>query len=515
MSEAFQESVDSFNHPSRPDQTSMPLVEQLQQCAGRSYAPFHTPGHKRGKGVSAEFRSFLGDAAFGADLPELPELDNLFNPEGVIQQAQALAAEAFGADRTYFLANGSTAGLLAAILATCRPGDKVILPRNVHRSVISGLILAGAIPVFILPDYDADLDIAHGVAPSTIAQALEANPASKAVLLVSPTYYGTCSDIATIAKIVHQFALPLIVDEAHGAHFAFHSALPISALKAGADVVVQSTHKTLAALTQASMLHLQGDRVSPDRIAQALQLVQSTSPNYLLLASLDAARMQMATQGEALLDRTIDLANDARSRIAQIPGLQVLGSDRATTPGCFALDATRLTVIVTGLGIDGFAADEILHQELGVTCELPAMHHLTFIMTHGNTPEDIDRLVAALETLSQRCRDAAQNAVQNAAQNATARSLPIFPITSLQTQATYSPRDAFFAPSQSCAITDAIGRPSAELVCPYPPGIPVLMPGELITQSAIDYLKHIQAIGGVITGNSDPELNYLKVIFEP
>lgn len=507
MSEEFHPSLDSFNHPLLPDRTRMPLVEQLQQCAHRSYAPFHTPGHKRGRGVGAEFRSFLGDGVFCADLPELPELDNLFNPEGVIQQAQALAAEAFGADHTYFLANGSTAGLLAAILATCRPGDKVILPRNVHRSVISGLILAGAIPVFVLPDYDADLDLAHGVAPSTIAQALAAHPDSKAVLLVSPTYYGTCSDVETIAQLVHQSGLPLIVDEAHGAHFAFHPALPISALQAEADVVVQSTHKTLAALTQASMLHLQGNRVSPDRIAQALQLVQSTSPNYLLLASLDAARMQMATQGEALLDRALHLANNARSRIAQIPGLQILGSDRAATPGFFALDATRLTVIVAGLGIDGFTADEMLHQDLGITCELPAMHHLTFIITHGNTPEDIDRLVDALETLAQRHR--------NTAQSDTTRSLPTFPIASLQTQATYSPRDAFFAPRQTCAITDAIDRLSAELVCPYPPGIPVLMPGELITQAAIDYLKHIQAIGGFITGNSDPKLNYLQVITEP
>ncbi|MBD2326153.1 aminotransferase class I/II-fold pyridoxal phosphate-dependent enzyme [Alkalinema sp. FACHB-956] len=484
----------------------MPLVEQLQQCAGRSYAPFHTPGHKRGKGVSAEFRSLLGEAAFCADLPELPELDNLFNPEGVIQQAQALAAEAFGADRTYFLANGSTAGLLAAILATCRPGDKVILPRNVHRSVISGLILAGAVPVFVLPDYDSAVDIAHGVAPSTIAQALAAHPDSQAVLLVSPTYYGTCSDVAAIAQLVHQWGLPLIVDEAHGAHFAFHPALPIAALRAGADLVVQSTHKTLAALTQASMLHLQGDRVSPDRIAQALQLVQSTSPNYLLLASLDAARMQMATQGQALLDRTLHLANDARSRIAQIPGLQVLGIDRATTPGFVALDATRLTVIVTGLGIDGFAADEILHQELGVTCELPSMHHLTFIITPGNSQADLDRLVTALDTLSQRCRAAAQVT--------SARSLPTFPTTNLQHPTAYSPRDAFFAPSQKCAIAEAIGYPSAELVCPYPPGIPVLMPGEMITTAAIEYLQHIQAIGGFITGNSDPELNYLQVIME-
>lgn len=481
------------------DPVRMPIVEQLAECAQRSYAPFHTPGHKRGQGLPPQLLEYLGRSPFAADLPELPELDNLFAPEGVIQEAQILAAKAFGADRTWFLANGSTAGILAAILATCCPGDQLILPRNVHRSAISGLILTGVQPIFVLPEQDPVENLSHSVTPEAIEAAIKANPQAKAALIVSPTYYGACGDVASIAEVVHRYGLVLIVDEAHGAHFAFHPALPTPALSAGADLAIQSTHKTLAALTQASMLHLKGDRVDPDRISQGLQLVQSTSPNYLLLASLDAARMQMATQGEMLLEQAIKLADNARSRIAKIAGLYTIEPSNPPTPGFWELDRTRLTVSVRDLGIDGFTADEILNETLGVTCELPSLQHLSFIITHGNSPEDIDRLVSALETLARDHRQPLEFT------DHPATLPPLSPIL-------LTPRDAFFAPSVTVPLADAIGLPSAELLCPYPPGIPVLMPGEQVTAEAIDYLQHIKAAGGVITGCSDPELQTLRVI---
>lgn len=467
----------------------LPLLEILAECAESQNAAFHTPGHKRGQGSFKAFQQLVGDRTLQADLPELPELDNLFAPQGAIAQAQTLAAQTFGAGQTWFLANGSTAGIIAAILATCNPGDKILLPRNVHQSAISGLILSGAMPIFLQPEYDANLDIAHSVTPETVAIALQTHPDAKAILIVYPTYYGVCAEIQAIANLAHAAGIPLLVDEAHGAHFAFHPDLPISALSAGADLTVQSTHKTLSALTQASMLHVQGERIDRDRIARSLQLVQSTSPNYLLLASLDAARAQMAIEGKELMARTLKLADQARSSIAEIPNLSVF-----QPPEPFQFDRTRLTVTVSQLGIDGFTADEILHQNLGVTAELPSLQHLTFIISLGNTETDIDRLVQALKQLPSGSFSSMQ---------ISEFDLP---------ETVMSPREAFFAGSETVETHLAIDLVSAELICPYPPGIPVLLPGERITKGAIASLKAVLAAGGFISGCSDSSLNTLKVL---
>ncbi|EKQ67050.1 arginine/lysine/ornithine decarboxylase [Leptolyngbyaceae cyanobacterium JSC-12] len=526
-------------------QQATPLLTALQHYVTRSTAAFHTPGHQRGRGVDPALRVLLGDRVFLADLPELPELDNLFAPSGVIQQAQDLAAQVFGGEKTWFLTNGSTSGVVAAILATCNPGEKIILPRNVHQSAISGLILSGAIPVFVNPEYDADLDIPHSVPPAEIAQALAHHPDTKAVLIVSPTYYGVCGDIAAIAQIAHQHGIPLLVDEAHGAHFGFHPELPISALQAGADLAVQSTHKTLSALTQAAMLHVQGQRIERDRLTKALALVQSTSPNYLLLASLDAARHQLATQGKELMAKTLKLANEARSRIAQIPGLTVLSPHKAGTPGFFNLDLTRLTVTVSSLGITGFTADELLNQHLGVVAELPTLQHLTFIISLGNAEADIEQLVRGLEWLaggswevrgeeSKRDEEDGNDRENLQTSNFKLQNAPTpqFPFSSLlplhpptppplhPPHLPYppspiplsSPREAFFAQTEVITAEQAIGCVSAELICPYPPGVPVLIPGEVITAEAIAYLRRVLIAGSIISGCADPTLETLSVV---
>jgi arginine decarboxylase len=486
-------------------QSKTPLFDRLQASANSSNVPFHTPGHHKGQGVDLSLKEAWGEAMFRSDLPELPELDNLFAPEGVIAEAQELAAEAWGSDRCFFLANGSTAGVIASILAVCNPGDEVLIPRNVHRSVISGLILSGASPVFVMPEYDAALGIAHGVTVAAIKSHLTSNPKLKAVLIINPTYYGVCSDLVSIANLVHNHGLPLIVDEAHGAHFQFHPALPTSALAAQADLVIQSTHKTLSALTQASMLHMKGDsrsgsrcqRVNLGRLARALELVQSTSPNYLLLASLDVARMQMTMQGTLLLGRAIDRVMRVRGQIQSIPHLTTL--EFKPRPGFFKLDPLRLTVFISGMS--GFEADEILHGELGMTCELPGLQSLTFIFTHGTTEIDCDRLLQALQRLSDRIGD---------------RHNQVFKpgmVTEVPT-IVLSPRNAFFANSITVSVEVAIGQVSAELVCPYPPGIPVLMPGERITAGAIEYLQQIVAAGGMVTGAEDGTLETIRVITE-
>ncbi|MBD3883253.1 aminotransferase class I/II-fold pyridoxal phosphate-dependent enzyme [Phormidium tenue FACHB-886] len=478
-------------------QDQAPLLEALRSAAWRSTAAFHTPGHKGGQGIPSALADLLGSKVFPADLPELPELDNLFTPEGVILKAQALAAAAFGAEQTWFLANGSTCGIQAAVLATCQPGEKLILPRNVHQSAIAALILSGAVPVWLEPEVDPLWGIAHSVDPASIATALAQHPDAKAILLVSPTYYGVCGNVVAIAQLAHAHGIPLLVDEAHGAHFAFHADLPLSALKAGADLTVQSTHKTLSALTQAAMLHVQHQRIDRDRLSRALQIVQSTSPSYLLLASLDAARQQMATQGESLMAQALALAASIRAQLAPLP-IAVLSSSRSPSPGFFALDPLRLTLSITGLS--GFQADERLHQEFGVTCELPGLHHLTFILTHGNTPEEADRLVISLEKLSRT-------------PPAFSSSLP--PADCLTPPArvpSLSPRQAFFAAHATVPVQEAIAQPSAELICPYPPGIPVLIPGEIITPEAICSLQQTLLAGGILTGCADSTLQTLKIV---
>ncbi|WP_392533356.1 aminotransferase class I/II-fold pyridoxal phosphate-dependent enzyme [Nostoc sp. C117] len=489
------------------NQNQIPLLDALKANAARPHAPFYTPGHKQGEGISQPLADLLGKAVFCADLTELTDLDNLFAPQGVIQEAQQLAAEAFGASQTWFLVNGSTCGIEAAILATCGTGDKIILPRNVHSSAIAGLILSGAIPIFLNPEYDPVLDIAHSITPNALESALQQHPDTKAVLIVYPTYYGVCGDLRAIANITHQHNIPLLVDEAHGAHFAFHPQLPTPALAAGADLTVQSIHKVLGAMTQASMLHIQGNRIDSDRISKALQLLQSTSPSYILLASLDAARQQMALHGKMLMSRTLELAEEARSKITQIPGLSVLSPPSqgglGGSPGFVALDKTRLSVTVSNLGLTGFEAEEILDEKFSVTAEFASLQHLTFIISLGNTQADIEQLVQSFTILAKEYRRTKLSVKNYIWQDF---------VGTLSTNLHLSPREAFFAVSETLPVTQTSDRICAEIVCPYPPGIPVLMPGEVITKPALDYLQQIQAMGGFISGCNDTSFKTLKVV---
>ncbi|MCY7335213.1 MAG: aminotransferase class I/II-fold pyridoxal phosphate-dependent enzyme [Chamaesiphon sp.] len=481
------------------NQSQTPIIDALQDWVTKTHAPFYTPGHKRGIGINPLLKQRWGADVFGWDLPELPGFDNLHAPSGIIASAQALAAEVFGAQQTWFLVNGSTAGVITAILATCGEGDKIILPRNIHSSAIAGIIHAGAVPIFITPEYDRELDIAHSITPESVKFALEQHPDAVAVMVVYPTYYGACGNLAAIAEIVHSYDLPLLVDEAHGAHFGFHADLPPAALSMGADLTVQSTHKLLGALTQSSMLHVNSNRIDRDRISRSLRLLQSTSPSYLLLASLDAARQQMALDGEELMSQTIELAKIARAKISQIEGLSVFELD-SKTPGCKYLDPTRLTVTVTGLNLTGFAADEILIERLGVVAELPSMRHLTFIISLGNTLADIDRLVRASIEL-------ATNHPQDKCLELRSIELP-----RILTSMAITPRQADRARHLSVSIDDAVGKISAESICPYPPGIPVLIPGEIITSEAVDYLRQILDFEGEIVGCSDPDLETILIV---
>ncbi len=469
-----------------------PLLEALCQAARRPHHPFYAPGHKRGVSIPPD--SLLPRAMFELDLPELPELDNLFAPSAALQAAQELASVAFGADQTWFLVNGSTGGVLAAILATCRPGGTLILPRNLHQSVIAAVVLAGVNPVFINPHWQDSLW--GGIAPSTLEAALQEHPQAQAVLVTSPTYQGVCSDISALATLAHARGIPLVVDEAHGPHFAFHPQLPPSALGAGADLVVQSTHKVLSALTQAAMLHRRGERVEGRRVSQALQLVQSSSPSFLLLASLDGARQQVTAAGETLLDQTLALAAAARAHIRQTPGLGVL-TPTPHQPGFFAQDLTRLVVDLSQVGLGGFAADRICYTELGIIPECPTWQHLTFILSLGNTWEDVEALGQALAVLGRdyRGRD------------------PVWPLPAPPlAPRVVPPREAFFAPSRVVPLEQALDRVCGELLCPYPPGVPVLMPGEVVTAGSLAYLEQVQTRGAQVVGTGAAQLVDLRVL---
>jgi len=485
----------------KPDE--IPLLAALMKAAEGDRAAFFAPGHKQGQGSPAALVALLGRSALRADLPELPELDNLFAPAGPILAAQHLAAQTFGAEATYFLANGSTCGIEAALLAVCAPGEKVLVPRNAHRSVLSALVLSGAQPIFLTPIADARWDLAFGTTPEQVATAFRQYPDLRAAVVVSPSYHGVCVDVAAIAAIVHAHDAVLVVDEAHGAHLGFHEALPAGAIAGGADVVIQSTHKVLSAVTQASMLHVQGQRVDRDRLQQALQITQSTSPNYWLLASLDAARYQMATEGTVLMAQTLAIAEQVRSRLAPLASLTCLTANTlAAASPHFSLDPTRLTVDVSALGLTGLTADEWLHTRLGVTAELPTLRQLAFILSLGNTMAEGDRLIAAFESLIEHATDLAHPLPQMSS------SVP----TAMLTAPPISPRDAFFAPNRTVAIADAIGHIAADALCPYPPGIPVWLPGEPITAAAIATVQHLHAAGSVITGGSDPTFKTLRII---
>ena len=488
--------------------TNMPLWQQLWRLAQRETVPFHTPGHQQGQGILPDLAQAWGTELFRHDLPELPGLDNLLDPEGVIADAQALAAETFHADRTWFLVNGSTVGIMAALLAIVPPvasaPAKLLLPRTVHRSAITGLVLSGLHPVFLTPAYDPHWDLAAPLDPQRVAEGLAQHPDCVGVFLVSPTYEGLCADLETIAHLCHQAHVPFIVDEAHGAHFGFHPDLPPRALDCGADIAIQSSHKTLGALTQGAMLHLRGSRIDPQRIQGALNLLHTTSPSYLLLATLDAARYQMATQGEMLWGKVLTLADRCRRSLSEQSHIPYWQPETTPLPWRY-YDRSRLTIATAQWGLTGFAVDECLDQQ-GILAELVQQSRLTFLFGLGHTVADSDRLVAALAQLPLQQGGGAPLTTVNLATSVNLANLP--PIVMLS----YSPREAHFAPQDCLPIAETIGRVSADLVCPYPPGIPLFLPGERITAAAVAHLKTLAQAGATIIGLSDAQGKRLRVL---
>jgi len=472
-----------------PAQYRTPLFDAMVNLAESRKVSFHTPGHKSGKGISTRFSKYVGHRIFSIDLTTLDEVDSLQRPRGVIKQAQELAAKAYGAQRSFFLVNGTSVGNHAMVMSACGPGTEILMARNCHKSVLAGVILSGATPHFIYPEVDAGLKMTLNVSFEQVAAAIEAHPSVKTLFLTSPNYYGVCAEVGRITDFAHGRDITVLVDEAHGPHLGFHPGLPVSAMSAGADMCVQSTHKIIGGMTQASMMHMQGGRVDPETVAGVLKFMQTTSPSYILMASLDLARMQMATEGEKLLGGALEFATYARDEINRIPGLRCLDADTAMRLGAGGLDETKLAINVDETGLTGYEVSRILNLEHDIQVEMADPANVLVIVSIGDRRTDIELLLEALRSVAASANGAVEKI------SPWESGVPLF-----RNQSGLTPREAFFAPHENISLEDSAGRLSSEIITVYPPGIPILVPGEVITEEVTGYLRSVSRMGGIVDG---------------
>lgn len=482
------------------NQHDTPLFTGLLAHAARNPLQFHIPGHKKGAGMAPELRRFLGENALSIDLINIAPLDDLHHPHGMIAEAQRIAAEAFGADHCLFSVQGTSGAIQTMVLASVGPGEKIAVPRNVHKSVMSAIVMAGALPIYMAPELDPNLGIAHGVTVETVRATLQAHPDLKALLIINPTYYGVATDLKTIVDLAHQRGVPVLVDEAHGVHVHFHERLPLSAMQAGADMAATSVHKLGGSLTQASVLNVREGLVSVARVQAVFSMLQTTSTSYLLLASLDVARKFLATQGRYLIDKALGLARYARAAINRIPGMYCLGADIiGHTSARFEYDPTKLCVSVKDLGIAGSEVEQILRQDYNIEIELSDLYNILCIITFADTRPEVDRLLDALRNI------AAHHYREQPARRIRVTQPEMAPLV-------MSPRDAFYAPTEAIPLFEAEGRVCAEFVMVYPPGIPVFAPGEVVTGENIHYIMECVEAGLPVQGAEDETLKYLRVV---
>jgi arginine/lysine/ornithine decarboxylase len=484
------------------DQTRAPFFDSLVTTRQRSPLSFHMPGHKFDPELLPELTDFFGAGVFTGDLNEaVPTIDYLHAATGPLVEAQQLAAAAVGADHTFFLINGSTVGNQAMLIAAVRDGQKVIITRAAHRSVYAGLILSGATPIYIMPRVHPLVHFPLAVEVGAMQARLEEHPDAVAIHVTSPNYYGYLSDIEGLVELAHAHDIPLLVDEAHGAHLRFHPDLPPSAVGLGADAVVQSPHKTLGAITQAAWLHLNGERISFTLLQYLVAILQSSSPNVMFTSSLDVARRQMALHGKQLLDRTLELAQRARAAIRAIPGLWCYGEDLVGDYGIAEYDPTKLVIRVTDTGLTGkeFAAE--LWSRFNLTVEFADPWQLICSITIADTPDRIERLIGALRAVALDQRG-----------SATLRADRVELIPPPLPQLILNPRQATFRSARRVPLSEARDEVCAEQVIPYPPGIPLLMPGEVISAEMIDYVQYLLRQRIKIVGPEDLQMKTVRII---
>ncbi|MGE5379909.1 MAG: aminotransferase class I/II-fold pyridoxal phosphate-dependent enzyme [Methylocystaceae bacterium] len=478
------------------DQTQTPLFDAVKKYVDAEVVRFHVPGHKQGQGIP-ELLEYMGFRAVSMDVNGMRELDYINNPSGVIRDAQFLMAQAFGADRSYLLVNGTTSGVQTMIMSACEPGTEIILPRNAHKSTIGGVILSGAIPVYLQPEFNKQLGIAMGVSVENLKKTIQQHPHAKAVFVINPTYYGYTSHLQQIVDLAHQHNMAVLVDEAHGAHMGFHPDFPITAMEAGADMSAASIHKTAGSLTQSSVLLANGSKIAPERIAAVLNMTYTSSASYLLMCSLDVARKQLALQGRELLAETLAVARWARAEINAIEGVYCFGRDLIGSPGSFGFDETKLGINVRQLGCTGYQLESRLRDEYNIQMELSDLFNTLAILSLHENRHDVERLIQALQEIVSQ---------YDLVEVANPHTIPICP------EMIVTPRDAFYSHKKLLALDDCVGEIAGEMIMAYPPGIPVICMGERITLDIIDYIKLLKNEKCELQGAADPQLNFLRVL---
>ena len=477
------------------DQNRTPILEALGDVKKQRIVPFDVPGHKRGRG-SPELTAFLGEKCLSVDVNSMKQLDNLCHPVSVISEAEALAAEAFGAHHAFFMVGGTTSAVQAMILSVCKKGDKLILPRNVHTSVINALILCGAKPVYINPQTDKKLGISLGMSLGDVERAIRDNPDAKAVLVNNPTYYGICSNLKTITALAHRHGIKVLADEAHGTHFYFGVDMPVPAMAAGADMAAVSMHKSGGSLTQSSIL-LMGEHMNAHYVRQVINLTQTTSGSYLLLTSLDISRKNLALNGNTIFKTVMDMAQYARDEINRIGDYYAYSKELINGNTIFDFDATKLSVHTLGIGLAGIEVYEILRDEYDIQVEFGDIGNFLAYISVGDTNKNIERLVSALSDIRRLYKK------DSAGMLDTEYISPTVIMT---------PQAAFYADKKSLPLENCLGEVCAENVMSYPPGIPILSPGERITPKIIDYINYAKEKGCFLTGTEDLTVSRLNVV---
>ena len=477
------------------DQNKVPLQEGLERIKRNRLVPFDVPGHKRGKG-NPELTQFLGEQCLSVDINSMKPLDNLCHPVGVIKEAEELAAAAFGAARSFFMVGGTTSAVQAMILSSVKRGEEIILPRNVHQSVIHALVLCGATPVYINPQTNKRLGIALGMSVSDVMQAISAYPRAKAILVNNPTYYGICSDLKQITRIAHDSGLQVLVDEAHGTHFYFGTDMPVSAMAAGADMAAVSMHKSGGSLTQSSLL-LCGNAVNADYVRKIINLTQTTSGSYLLLSSLDISRRNLALRGEEIFEKVKRFAKYAREEINTMGDYYAFSKELVNGDSVFDFDTTKLSVNTLRLGLAGIEVHDLLRDEYGIQIEFGDLGNILVYLSVGDKNKNIERLLSAMSEIRRIYKNENKNMLETEY---------ISPVVAM------SPQDAFYADKESLPLAQCAGRVCTEFVMSYPPGIPVLAPGELVTEDLIAYIRYALEKGCTVTGPESMDVSRLNVL---
>jgi len=485
----------------RLDHAQAPLVDGIREYRELDIVPFTTPGHKRGAGLPADTVAALGWDVFHNDISVGAGVDDTHFTRDLVGQAERLAADAWGADRSFFLLNGSSIGNHVGILSLVGPGDKIVVARNVHKSIIAALIISGAKPIYVQPRYDPEFEVAHGLAAEDLAATLDAHPEATAVVVVSPTYFGVASDLPRLVDVCHSRGVPIHVDEAWAPHFSFHPDLPVSAMQAGADSSVTSIHKLLCGFTQGALLNVQGNLVDPVDWARWLSLLQTTSPSALILASMDAARRQMVFHGQELLDQTIALGNMARERIREIPGLKPMGLEVLHQPGVAGFDLTKLVIDVQGTGLTGYDIEAWLRARHQITVEMSDHRRIVALLSIGDSEASVARLLHALEQAPHELRP----------EHARPFQAP-HDLAGLETESVLTPTEAYHAYSRFVPLVEAAGEITCDMLTPYPPGIPLVAPGERFTPRIVEFLRAGLAAGIHVRGASDPTLQTVRVV---